>query len=432
MTLCTLHRRPWLHGIAILLCSFTNRFAAFADDLPPGFQRVSGRYINVITDLPLDDNLRELPKVFDAAVPYWCKLFGMQLKDVADWHVDAHVMKFRERFRAAGFIPENLPDFPYGFQFGNKVWVMEQPSEYYRRHLLLHEGTHWFMNRKFGNHGPPWLMEGMAEWLGTHRWDGTKLTMGIIPATRDEVPYWGRTLLIQQQLADGVAPSLEDVLRYSSTAHQEVDAYAWSWAAVLFLRNHPAATKAFDQLLKQPMRPDSTVTRWLFTRLKPEWPQLRCAWNAMVTELEYGFDPGRGFLELHKAAKPLDVQGSTLQLSVNRTWQSSGVKLTVGEKVVIEATGEYSVGNQPKPWRCTAEGVTLEYYRGQPLGKVMLTIAQPDPQEPEFSQPLDVISVGSRLELTARQTGELHFRINESNAGLADNSGSLSVTINKR
>ncbi len=31
------------------------------------------------------------------------------------------------------------------------------------------------MSRKFGGLGPPWLAEGMAEWLGTHRWDGQHL-----------------------------------------------------------------------------------------------------------------------------------------------------------------------------------------------------------------------------------------------------------------
>ncbi len=416
-------------GLLLLLGMISNQVPALADELPPGFQRLSGKYVDIITDIPLDNELRELPRVFDAAVPQWCKLFGLQLKEVADWHVDAHVMKFRERFRAAGFIPESLPDFPFGFQFGNKVWVMEQPSSYYRRHLLLHEGTHWFMNRKYGNHGPPWLMEGMAEWMGTHRWDGENLTMGIIPATREEVPYWGRTLLIQQQLADGVAPSLEDILRYSSTAHREVNAYAWSWAAVLFLRNHPTTSKIFEQLLKQPMKSDSTVTRWLFGRLKPQWPQLRCEWNAMITELEYGFDPERGFLEFPPKPQPLDAQGTTLQLSVDRTWQSSGVQVRTGERLVIEASGDYVVGKLPKPWRCTPAGVTLEYYRGQPLGKLMLTIARANPQEPEFTQPLEVIAVGQRLELTAKQDGELHFRVNESNAGLADNSGTTAISI---
>ena len=111
-----------------------------AEDLPEGFQRIKGKYADVITDFPLDAEIRSLPTVFDAAVPRWCEEFDMDLKDVADWHVEAFVMLRRDEFKKAGFIPSKLPEFPYGFQFGNQVWVVEQPSPYYRRHLLLHEG----------------------------------------------------------------------------------------------------------------------------------------------------------------------------------------------------------------------------------------------------------------------------------------------------
>ncbi len=71
--------------------------------------------------------------------------------------------------------------------------------------------------------------------------------------------YWGRISLIQQQLADGVAPSLEEILRYDDKAHQNVvEAYAWSWAAVIFLKNHPDTSKVFDELLEQKMTSDQT------------------------------------------------------------------------------------------------------------------------------------------------------------------------------
>src|SRR5690606_18172849 len=99
-----------------------------------------------------------------------------------------------------------------------------------------------------------WLAEGMAEWLGTHRWDGQHLEMGIVPASSDEVPYWGRTNLIDQQLSQGTAPSLETVLRYGNSAHQQQEAYVWSWAAVMFLKNHPQTAGVFEKLLQQPWR----------------------------------------------------------------------------------------------------------------------------------------------------------------------------------
>lgn len=430
---CTVARRVFSIACSLLLLLFSmcTLTSTLAQDLPAGFQRLKGKYIDVVTDLPLDDELRALPTVFDLAMPQWCQEFEMELDEVADWHVEAFVMLRRDEFQKAGFIPSILPQFPHGFQYGNQLWVVEQPSPYYRRHLLLHEGTHWFMNRKYSDHGPPWLMEGTAEWLGTHRWDGKNLAMGIIPKTKSEVEYWGRISLIQQQLTDGVAPSLEEILRYDGKAHQDVDAYAWSWAAVIFLKNHPDTSQAFAELLKQKkMTSDQTITRALFRKLQGQWPQIRREWNAMLTELEYGYDPGRGMLAMTRLPKPIGDSSVTLQLAVDRSWQTPGVSVAEGDTISITSAGEYSVCDKPKPWRCQAAGVTLEYYRNEPLGKLMMTIANSLDNE-QFSQPIEVITVGEQLEYTAKQTGELHFRINESNGGLGDNAGSVTLSIRK-
>ncbi len=397
--------------------------------LPAGFQRVQGTHVDVITDMPLDDDLRELTNVFDAAMPAWCQTFGMQLEQVADWHVEAFIMLDRERFRQAGLIPEHLPNFPYGFQFGDRVWVAEQPSAYYRRHLLLHEGTHWFMNRKFGRSGPPWLMEGMAEWLGTHDWKSGQLTLGIIPEQRDSVPYWGRISLIQEQLADGSAPSLESILRYSDTAHQQVAAYAWSWAVVLFLQHHPETQATFQKMWQQPMQPDLTLTRWLFAQLKQDWPRLREDWNAFLSDLEYGYRPDRGFLVSSPQPSPLKSQPVELEIRADHNWQSSGVYVTSPGRVQIVAEGRYSVGREPADWICEPQGVTLEYYRGRPLGQLIMAVAAPLPEEPPHSSGLNITAVGRGGTVTIAEPGELFFKVNEASSGLADNAGTLKIVI---
>ena len=61
----------------------------------------------------------------------------------------------------------------------------------------------------------------------------------------------------------------------------------------------------------------------------------------------------------------------------------------------------------------------------------MMTVAGPQ-ERGQFAQPIEVIAVGDRLEITAKQAGELHFRINEPSDGLGDNSGTVTVTIQKR
>ena len=57
------------------------------------------------------------------------------------------------------------------------------------------------MNTVMGGCGPPWYMEGMAEYLATHRWHDGRLTLGYMPPNRDEVPQWGRIRIIQDAVA---------------------------------------------------------------------------------------------------------------------------------------------------------------------------------------------------------------------------------------
>ena len=103
-------------------------------------------------------------------------------------------MTDKARFAAAGLLADNLPPFQSGYSRsdGKQFWLLEQPSDFYRRELLLHEGTHCFMFTVLKGAGPPWYKEGMAEYLGTHRWQDGRLTLGYMPRSREEVPYWRR------------------------------------------------------------------------------------------------------------------------------------------------------------------------------------------------------------------------------------------------
>ncbi len=397
-----------------------------ADD---GFNRVSGEHIELVTDLPLDDAIRELPAVFDAAFPFWCREFHVTPAECSDWKVTAYLMGARERFKAAGYLPSSLPPFQHGYQFGNDLWVVEQPSDYYRRHLLLHEGTHWFMVKRYGSAGPPWLMEGLAEWLATHRWNHQELQMGIIPSSREDVPMWGRITLIQEQLNDGLAPSLEAILRYDGRAHQSPDAYAWSWAAVIFFRNHSATRPVFDRLLGGALSNDGKATPQILQAIRSRKSLVRTEWAAMMTSLEYGFDPDRELARL--ALGTPELTGPVkFQLDTKSGWQNANVKVAVGQVFDVKATGRYLV--QPDPvrnWESEANGLTLRYERAQPLGKLLLAIAEPMDKEPEFSERLACIPCGNAMRVKADKSGTLLFRINEYGTALRDNSGELTIQI---
>lgn len=399
---------------------------ASATDL--GFNRLTGRHIEIVTDLPLDDDIRQLPSVFDAAVRQWCVSFSVPEPIAANWRATAYLMGVRERFVTAGKLPKTHPKFVHGFQWGDDLWVNEQRSAYYRRHLLLHEGTHWFMVRKYGHAGPPWLMEGLAEWHATHRWDGTNLTLGIVPRSNTDVPYWGRITLIQDQLEMGVAPSLENILRYGNTAHQQVDAYAWSWAAVLFMRHHPDTRSVFQELLNGELKSDVSLTRGLIGKLRARWPAIRQEWLAVLSELEYGYDAARGMPVLATQLIPLEAPRE-FTISAAQSWQGTSISVSANQKIEISASGRYTVGVDPKPWICEPQGVTLRYYRHQPLGKLSMAILAPESKEPSLSDRIRTYSIGIGAEVRCPRAGELFFKVNESVGGLEDNSGEIRIAV---
>ena len=52
--------------------------------LPDGFSRVSGKYVDLITDMPVNQDLQEIPVVFDLAIPKWCEMFSMNVDEVQE------------------------------------------------------------------------------------------------------------------------------------------------------------------------------------------------------------------------------------------------------------------------------------------------------------------------------------------------------------
>lgn len=429
-------RQSYFHGwIGWVLCPLVfvgaERISfAQSETLKGRFSQLSGQHITIITDLPLDDDIRALPEVFDKAMPTWCDKFSVSNDSVKNWNATLYLMLDRQRFKTAGYIPPEVPEFRDGWQYQDVLWVMEQPSPYYRRHLMLHEGTHWFMYRKYGFYDTPWLAEGLSELMGTHRWIDNQLTMGVIPADRGEVPFWGRIKIVRDQCTDGFAPSLEDILSYSNTAHQNVDAYAWSWALTLFLENHPDTQKLFRGLLKQPAMRSREVEKWLRSRLNGKLPRVRTAWRSFVSDLDYGYTANAGMLTLSDSPTQLSDRVQ-LSIQANSGWQASHIRVSTEDAIHITCDGTFSVAQDPKPWLCTADGVTLEYYRGQPLGKMLMVVAKPLEKEGP-TELIEPIGVGSKLDWKPTQDGELFFKVNESSGNLQDNQGEITVTIQRQ
>src|SRR4051812_39317016 len=136
-----------------------------------GIRKLASKHLVLYTNAPSSQAVDRLPADFDKAVPQWAAYFGVDPAKTADWQPRAFLVADRRRFAALGLLPPGHEEFENGITIDSQMWLRDQPTDYYRRHLLMHEGTHAFMIAFLGGCGPGWYMEGTAELLGTHRID---------------------------------------------------------------------------------------------------------------------------------------------------------------------------------------------------------------------------------------------------------------------
>ncbi|MBW8885166.1 MAG: hypothetical protein JF612_10420 [Planctomycetia bacterium] len=130
-----------------------------------------------------------------------------------------------------------------------------------------------------------------------------------------------------------------------------------------------------------------------------------------------------------KPAAELPPAGATIKLATDRGWQSTGYRLEAGKQYKVTASGQYLLKTSPKPWPCDAGGVTIHYYRGKPLGMLQAALGDLEGEPPAITPLVTPQPIGLASEMEPTTTGTLYLKINEPASGLADNSGTLSITI---
>jgi len=435
-----------------------------------GIRRIDGKHLTLYTDLPPDASLDELPAAFDQAFPQWCEYFRLDPTEHADWHCTGMLMREKDRFRRAGLLPDNLPPFPHGYSRNYDFWLYEQPSEYYRRHLLLHEGVHSFMNTLLGACGPPWYMEGMAELLATHDWTDGHLRTNVMPPSAEAVPHWGRVKLIRDAFDERRAMPLKRVVEYPLSAHRETEPYAWCWAAAILLDRHPAYREIFRRLSDHVTRADFNAR--FYRAVGDRWPELAAQWQVFIDGLDYGYDIPRAVIDFSPGRR-LPADGATVEVATDRGWQNSGWRLEPGRTYRLTGRGRFTLapravsrgdgspssatlwpdgGSLPEPadsiaalqagWPCEANGVTIRYHAGRPLGMLLAAVqpasptsdgdAPPDQTTPTVTPLLWPVAIGLNGEIKPSVRGTLMLKINDSPVELAGNRGQLSVRVTPR
>ncbi len=394
------------------------------------FMKYDGKHIRLQTNVGSKQDAEDYVKAFDAATEQWIVYWGVSQEAVSGWSVDAIVMSDRQSATIAGLMKPRIPDFKFGYAAGNTVYVIGQPSAYYTEHLLLHEGVHALALHLFGGRGPTWFMEGTAELLSTHRGRGTSVEINRIPASREDSPFWGRLKLIREQRDNASIPTVESIMKVQPRLDGDVSDYSWSWAISMLLTEYPEYNETFKAMTVAGHDSSSELTRQLYQRLLARWPELVARFRLMGHSLDYGFEWKRERVALSISDPEWSREPLRLTIEADNGWQSTGVKFAAGARVNVQATGDCVLANDPKPWRCEPDGVTIRYHDGKPLGRLLACVLPLEYDRTATTLPaLKTVSIGSNGVVQINQPSWLVFRINDFVGELGDNTGSYQLQL---
>jgi hypothetical protein len=393
-----------------------------------GFRQLLTSHVELITDISSDKSAPLMPAV-EQLHPFLEKYFGAlaPARDGRDYMVTGYLMVDRDKFFASGLAKEKLVGTFHGRQIGAEFWLNNQTLDYYRRHLLLHEIVHCYMRHLPNNDGlPAWYLEGMAEMIATHRDAARKFEFSVMPRIRSRYSGLERIVLIQRDVKKRGMRSLGEITNFSVRDFSDVETYAWCWALCRFLDSHQSYQKEFRDLAKKlgtvPFR--STLNAIYADRSD----EFATEWALFANGIVHGFDFDRAAIKF-VAGKPL---ATTTSVTIDSAlgWQSSAIAVEKGKTYSLTASGRFSVAQEPKPWISEANGVSIRYVNGRPIGQLIGAVWSENRGNVAARETmLQDFALGNAVKFTAPVSGTLYLRINDHFGELADNKGALDVTV---
>lgn len=383
-----------------------------------GIRFLAGKRIQFFTDLPSAPELDQFPIVLDLALEKIAGSFGIPQENLDLFHIDAFLIGNKEPFQKQGIL-DNVPDFENGYSSINRIFAMDQRFDYYNRFLLIHELVHSFMFEIFGQLEPYWFSEGCAEYTALYRWNGKEMELGILPSDPSETPGFERLRTIQKDVQKGAIKSLEEIFAFGPRDYVGTRGYAWSWAFVLFMSNHPSYKNEFRKM-PYLMMFDHPNERFK-ALYKDRMNELRFDWNDFVRSFDYRYNFDQMVVD-HTPGTVLEGQ-KDLDFSLDRGWQNSGIRMEAGKQYRIRAVGNYQISDPRGDLPCTPGGITFRYYQGYPIGQLLGILFT------ETTESDRIFPIGNGTRITPERSGTLYLRINDSGGKIGRNKGNFKVRI---
>lgn len=406
-------------------------------------QRFESRRLVLLSDLP-SEQVAHLPALADQLFDRLEQHFGRlpPASDHSEFQVTGCLIQNEDLFRSAGLMPSSAFSFRHGRHRNYQFWMFNTEHDYYRRHLLFHEFVHCFMTCESGMQDIPplWYIEGMAEYFATHRLPTganppVSVEFGIMPEGNIGFDGWGRISELQRSFTQPMKVATSPMLKIASLSEVMPDAvsefqddfqYASSWALCWLVNRHPVYSEVFRPLsllrTRQEFVTAAATLRGACERL------LKVDWLLFCEALEAGYDADRSF-PVH-CQQPLSLseisaaEPAQFTLHASRDWQDTGLRLKKGAAVRVICNGRCIVNDKPKPWVSEPQGVSVEYFRGRPLGQVVAVIVSEDGESISAR-----LTVGRDGTLTAPVDGSLWLQVNDSSGSRFNNDGTLQISM---
>jgi hypothetical protein len=404
-----------------------------------GLRQIRSRRLILVTDAT-DERVAALPPLADTLFETLESNLGTlrPAHDGAEFQLTGFLVGNKERFESAGLLPPQGFEFRHGRNLGYRFWLNDQTSDYYRRHLLLHEFVHCFMMCEFGmtDIPPLWYTEGIAEYFATHRIADpiSKSQFGICPDSITGFEGWGRIKVLHNELTVGRETSiltspiaaLREIRFPADNTFLADSKYAQAWALVWLIRTHPELQPHFAPLAEARSRQQFAEAEAKAS--EAVWHEASVIWPLLVDSLIEGFDVERSFPVAARTVdnRPNRSDGWTVDVRADREWQDSGVMAAEGDQIIVSCRGRYVMHDQPKDWESEPQGITIDYFRGRPLGEITGMLVSTDGQKSSLRIP-----IGTGRSLKAPFAGKLWLQINDSAASRADNRGVAQVQIQR-
>jgi hypothetical protein len=151
--------------------------------------------------------------------------------------------------------------------------------------------------------------------------------------------------------------------------------------------------------------------------------------NAFISELDYGYDMESMVIDWSRGDPVVDKRLIS-SVAADRGWQNPSWVLEAGQRYRLQATGLCSVGTIQEgdgqlDLESTADGISFDWYRGKPLGRLLVAQWVTKDSQSRF----ELIGEGAEINITAHHNGPLFLKINNLPGRLRECRGEICVQI---